>query len=190
MLIAYSQDSTSNIRVTHITLLTEKDSTSFFGLKGIKLHKVECYYLNNNLHGPYWVFDKNNIIRYEAYFEHGIMQPEVRIYDAKHRLRNILYYSTAEQVTVHFYNRGKLLKSVEYKNDLLDGEYILYNKRGQILTYRIYRKNIPITLIYYKKGKISSIDEDWDYLDEKGNFGQHIIFDKNGNPKIHYYKKK
>lgn len=123
---------------------------------------------NGKFHGKYRKFHANGNLRYEGTFEHGkevgifkfyAISGEktpiaIKEYNTKNDSIKVSFFATSGKLESkgmmigknregkwqYFFSDGKTLMSVEnYKNDLLEGEFIVYYKNGKITEISNYK---------------------------------------------------
>ena len=107
-------------------------------------------------------FYSNGSLKKDAYFEKGLPQGKVNIYDQNGRLIAIEQYEkglrNGQTVLYNFVHNILSEEHIDYKNGLLDGKHILFGLSGKMVLCEEYKKDKlnGSREVFFQNGKLSS----------------------------------
>ncbi|GEM_PF-5353576 len=115
-------------------------------------------------------FYSNGSLKKEAYFEKGLPQGKVNIYDQNGRLIAIEQYEkglkNGQTILYNFVHNVLSEERIDYKNGMVDGKHQLFGPNGKLILLEEYKEDKlnGTREIYYREGKASSHEN---YKDDK-----------------------
>lgn len=103
------------------------------------------HYVKDSLDGQRCFFEENNILKSIIMYENGIRQGCTFYFDSQDGTLNVIEYyrdNKREGESIGFYPNGSIYFKMNYKNDDLDGERIIYSETGEIIVHDYYEKGI------------------------------------------------
>ncbi len=107
-------------------------------------------------------FYSNGSLKKEAYFEKGLPQGKVNIYDQNGRLIAIEQYEkglkNGQTILYNFVHNVLSEERIDYKNGMIDGRHQVFGPNGKLILIEEYKadKLNGIREIFYRDGKTSS----------------------------------
>jgi hypothetical protein len=88
----------------------------------------------NLLHGKYCVFDSNDKMKTEGFFTNGVKEGEWKRWYKNGELASVEVWEDGTRNGTHiFYDyKGSIIKHIDYKDDLIHGDFIVYLNNSTI----------------------------------------------------------
>lgn len=103
------------------------------------------YYTNDKLNGICQEMNEKGMLIKEDTFTNGIKDGVERRYENDNIIEETMYkHNEKNGFHREFYKNYKVKNECTYKNDLLDGYFISYDKDGEIITKTKYRKGSEV----------------------------------------------
>jgi antitoxin component YwqK of YwqJK toxin-antitoxin module len=155
--VLYCQNVTDSLgRKQGIWVFEAKEVDSL--IKGIP--KIVCNFRNDTLNGYYRMFDKKGILRYEVNMVSGKRIGIGQIFTSSGRILAILNYEEDQLLSVSEFNgKGKIYETTEYRGGVKEGINILYYPNGKMWIKCFYINNMleGEYIIYNRRGRVKSI---------------------------------
>lgn len=96
--------------------------------------KMECFYLDGDLHGPSSFFSEKGALLSKSWFWHGKQEGKCLWYYPSGQLYSIQRYREGQWhlLQEYFWESGQVKSCIPYKNGKLEGEVRLYDAKGKL----------------------------------------------------------
>jgi len=96
--------------------------------------KMECFYLDGNLHGPSSFFSEKGVLLSKSWFWHGKQEGKCIWYYPSGQIYSIQRYREGHWhlLQEYFFESGQAKSCIPYNHGELDGEVKLYDSKGQL----------------------------------------------------------
>ena len=133
--ISYSDSCNIVLEEFFFNNIKEKTSTHFYNVKGKKIWK-KINFINNIKEGKSYEYSIDGRLITLIFYKKGTLMGRefINRYDKLNKKKGV--WKT-------FYDNGKLKEESRYKNNLLNGYYKEYDKKGQLINATLYIDGIP-----------------------------------------------
>lgn len=143
---------------------TENSSDSCINREYLKIHET-IYYKNGLLHGPYELLDSIRNIIIKGYYADNYKNGEwIERISLGTTNKSAFIYTKGNYIRdkkngtwTEYYADNKVLKTENYKNDLLDGEYIVWNKFNRPYEKKLFNAGRLVELVKFDSVGFSQI---------------------------------
>ena len=180
---AYSDSCNIILEDNYVDDIKQNFSVYYYDQKGKKKWK-KIHYLDNVKEGKSFEYGLDGRLITIIFYKKGTLigKEKINRYDKLNKKKDI--WKT-------FYNNGKLKEEMRYKNDLLNGYYKEYDKKGKLINATLYINGVPqnyteelatlnIKKEYYANGNVK-VEGIYDIKNNKN--GLFKYFDENGKIK-------